>query len=65
MSERENAVDSENDTEKRGREEQKPTNKVESLIKKNMNNSISTLRPEAKDNKVIKINRKKMKKSEM
>ena len=58
MSEKENAVDSEEDTEKRGREEQKPPNKFESLIK-NMNDSISTLRPEAKDNKVIKINGRK------
>ena len=58
MSERENAVNSEDDTEKSDREEQKPPNKSESLIKK-MNNSISTLRPEAKNNKVIKINGRK------
>ena len=58
MSEREKVIDSEDDTEKRGREEQKPPNEFKSLVK-NMNNSISTLRPEAKDNKVIKISGRK------
>ena len=58
MSKRENAVDPEDDTERKGMKELNPPNKFEPLTR-NMNNSISTIRLEVKDNRIIRVNGRK------
>ena len=56
--ERKDVVDTENDTAKRDKEEPKPPNKFKSLSK-TVNDSITTLKAEPKDNNVVKFSGRK------
>ena len=55
----ENVIDPEDDTEKKAKKELNPPNKFEPLTK-SMNNSISTIRLEVKDNSFIRVNGRKI-----
>ena len=57
----ENVIDPEDDTEKKAKKELNPPNKFEPLTK-SMNNSISTIRLEVKDNSFIRVNGRKIEK---